>query len=343
MPSAVPARPTSGPALTCTALSFAWPDGDPVLHDLDLTVGRGRTGLVGTNGSGKSTLLRLMAGELTPTSGAVHATGEVGLLHQDLTPHPAVTVPAFLGIDGVQAAIRAVEAGSVEQRHFDVIGEDWDVEERARAELARLGLPDDVLSRRTGELSGGELVQLGLARLLVRRPEVLLLDEPTNGLDPPQIRAMRGVLARYAAAGRTVVVSSHLLSEVEQTCSHVVVMHRGRVVLTGEVAELLEGSQTTMIGVEGGRDEALRAALLLGALEGADRLEEVDVDPDGRVRVRGRVPRSRLVTALVGGRVAVSSVDGRRHLEEVFMGLVGDDRPAQVADVGQPEKAGRGR
>ena len=216
MPSAVPARPTSGPALTCTALTFTWPDGAPVLRDLDLTVGRGRSGLVGTNGSGKSTLLRLLAGELAPTSGAVHATGEVGLLPQDLAPDPALTVPAFLGIEAVRAAIRAVEAGSVEQRHFDVIGDDWDVEERARAELARLGLPDDVLTRRTGELSGGELVQLGLARLLLRRPEVLLLDEPTNNLDADARARLHDVVEGWS---RTLLVVSHdrdLLERVDR-------------------------------------------------------------------------------------------------------------------------------
>ena len=72
-------------------------------------------------------------------------------------------------------------------------------------------------------------------------PDVLVLDEPTNGLDPPQIREMRQVLQDYAATGRTVVVSSHLLSEVEQTCSHVVVMHRGTLIVQGTVAELLAG------------------------------------------------------------------------------------------------------
>jgi ABC-2 type transport system ATP-binding protein len=73
------------------------------------------------------------------------------------------------------------------------------------------------------------------------KPDLLVLDEPTNGLDPPQIKAMRDVMKDYAATGRTVIVSSHMLSEVEQTCSHVVVMHRGQLIAVGEVADLLAG------------------------------------------------------------------------------------------------------
>ena len=82
--------------------------------------------------------------------------------------------------------------------------------------------------------------RLGIAQAMLGLPQLLILDEPTNGLDPPQIRAMRPMLAEYAAAGRTVLLSSHLLAEVELTCSHVVVMHQGRVLTTGSVEELTE-------------------------------------------------------------------------------------------------------
>ena len=84
---------------------------------------------------------------------------------------------------GIRRAIRAIEAGSVDPADYDTVGDAWDIEERAVAELARLGLPGSVLDRRLGELSGGEVTQLGLTRLLLRRPDVLLLDEPTNNLD----------------------------------------------------------------------------------------------------------------------------------------------------------------
>jgi ATPase subunit of ABC transporter with duplicated ATPase domains len=169
--------------ISASGLAFAWPDGTPVLRDLDLLVGPGRSGLVGVNGAGKSTLLRLVAGVLAPTAGHVHVAGEVGYLPQDLTLDVDQPVADFLGIGEVRRALRAVEGGAVDEHLFETIGDDWDVEDRAVAELGRLGLPDGLLDRRLGELSGGEVTQLGLARLLLRRPDVLLLDEPTNNLD----------------------------------------------------------------------------------------------------------------------------------------------------------------
>jgi ABC-2 type transport system ATP-binding protein len=82
--------------------------------------------------------------------------------------------------------------------------------------------------------------RLGIAQAMLGLPQLLILDEPVNGLDPPQIRTMRAMLSEYAASGRTVLLSSHLLAEVELTCSHVVMMHRGRVLTTGSIEELTE-------------------------------------------------------------------------------------------------------
>ena len=107
----------------------------------------------------------------------------------------------------------------------------------------------DALERPVRSYSHGMRQRLGIAQAMLGRPEVLILDEPTNGLDPPQIAAMRPILRDYAATGRTVVVSSHLLAEVEATCTHVVVMHRGQVILAGPVAELLDSSHETLIGL----------------------------------------------------------------------------------------------
>ncbi len=196
--------PTS--VVSASGLSFSWPDGTPVLRDLDLLVSPGRSGLVGVNGAGKSTLLRLVAGELRPAAGRVDVAGEVAYLPQDLTLDVGQPVEDFLGIGGVRRAIRAVESGDVDPEHFDTIGDDWDVEERAVAELGRLGLPENVLERRLGELSGGEVTQLGLARLLLGRPDVLLLDEPTNNLDADARHRLYDVVDGWS---RSLLVVSH--------------------------------------------------------------------------------------------------------------------------------------
>jgi ATPase subunit of ABC transporter with duplicated ATPase domains len=193
-------------SLTCTALSFAWPDGTPVFDGLDVAFGPGRTGLVGVNGSGKSTLLKLLAGELTPSGGTVRVTGETGHLPQNVTLDTALRVDEALGIAERRAALHAIEAGEAAVEHFETLGDDWDVEERALATLGELGLGHVGLDRTVGELSGGESVLLRLAALLLRRPDVLLLDEPTNNLD---LYARRRLYDAVSAWTGVLVVVSH--------------------------------------------------------------------------------------------------------------------------------------
>ncbi|MEY9849137.1 ATPase subunit of ABC transporter with duplicated ATPase domains [Streptacidiphilus sp. BW17] len=171
------------PAVVCTGLDYSWPDGVPVLTGLDFVVGTGCTGLIGRNGSGKSTLLRLIAGELTPEAGRIRIDGTLGYLPQHLPLAADLPVDVALGIAAKRAALHAIERGEATDENYAAIGDDWDVEERALAELDRLGLGHLGLDRRIGELSGGEGVLLGLAGQLLRRPDVLLLDEPTNNLD----------------------------------------------------------------------------------------------------------------------------------------------------------------
>ncbi|CAL9322096.1 MULTISPECIES: ABC-F family ATP-binding cassette domain-containing protein [unclassified Streptomyces] len=187
----------SDAAIRCSHLSFSWPDDTPVFEDLSFSVGTGRTGLVAPNGAGKSTLLKLIAGELRPGAGAVTVTGGLGYLPQSLPLTGDLTVAEVLGIADIVRAIDAVEAGDVAEEHFTVIGDDWDIEERTRAQLDRLGLSGLALDRRLGTLSGGQVVSLGLAAQLLKRPEVLLLDEPTNNLDLEARTRLHDVLADY--------------------------------------------------------------------------------------------------------------------------------------------------
>ncbi|MEU8789416.1 ABC-F family ATP-binding cassette domain-containing protein [Streptomyces sp. NPDC048643] len=218
--------PTS---ITCTSLSFAWPDGTDVFDDLQIAFGPGRTGLVGVNGSGKSTLLKLIAGELTPADGTVRVAGEIGHLPQSVTLDTGLRVDEALGIAARRAALHAIESGDAAEEHFDVVGDDWDVEERALATLGELGLGHVDLDRTIGEVSGGESVLLRLAALLLRRPDVLLLDEPTNNLD---VYARQRLYAAVEAWSGVMVVVSHdreLLDLVDQIAD----LHSGGVTWYG--------------------------------------------------------------------------------------------------------------
>lgn len=180
--------------IICSHLSFSWPDDTPVFADLSVTVPGGRTGLVAPNGAGKSTLLRLIAGDLIPGGGAVSVDGVLGYLPQSLPLTGDMSVAEVLGIAPVLAALAAVESGDAAEAHFTTIGADWDIEERTRAQLDRLGLGELSFSRRLRTLSGGQVVSLGLAAQLLRRPDVLLLDEPTNNLDLDARNSLYAVL-----------------------------------------------------------------------------------------------------------------------------------------------------
>ncbi|WP_203187142.1 ABC-F family ATP-binding cassette domain-containing protein [Streptomyces pratensis] len=211
-------HPTAPAAsLSCSALSFRWPDGTEVFDDLSLSIGRGRTGLVGTNGSGKSTLLRLLAGRLKPSAGSVTVGGHLAYLPQNLTLDTDLRVEDALGIAERRTALRAIEAGDVAEKHFETVGDDWDVEERALATLGSLGLGDIGLDRTVGQLSGGETVLLRLAALLLERPDVLLLDEPTNNLDVFARRRLHEAVESWRSG--VLVVVSHdrdLLERVDR-------------------------------------------------------------------------------------------------------------------------------
>lgn len=186
--------------------TFIWPDGSVALTSLSGAFGVGRTGVVGRNGTGKSTLLRLIAGELTPTSGTVITNGDVAWLPQQITLDVHQRVAELLGIARQLDAVRAIEAGEVDPHHFDAVGTDWDIESRAHAALAEAGLNPAFLDRRVGELSGGEGILVALAGIRLRGAPITVLDEPTNNLDR-EARAQLGELVRTWRG--TLIIVSH--------------------------------------------------------------------------------------------------------------------------------------
>ena len=190
-------------------------------------------GLLGPNGAGKTTTMRMVMGLIMPTDGEVRVFGE------RVVPGAAVLSrigcfvegPGFLPYLSGRANLELYwrSSGRRDQdAHFEEV-------------LAIAGLGSAV-DRKVKTYSQGMRQRLGIAQAMLGLPDLLVLDEPTNGLDPPQIKHMREVMKQYADGGRTVIVSSHMLSEVEQTCSHVVVMHRGTVIAEGRVDEFLAGA-----------------------------------------------------------------------------------------------------
>lgn len=199
-------------AVTLTDLTFAWPDGTVAIDHVSGTLTTGRTGLVGRNGAGKSTLLRLIAGLLRPTSGRVDAVGDVGYLPQTLTLGTEATVAELLGIDATLAALRAIEAGDADERHFDAVGDDWDIEARADEALHEIGFTAADLDRRVAQVSGGEAVLIAVTGMRLRRTPIALLDEPTNNLDRPTRARLAAFVDTWPG---TLVVVSHDLELLE--------------------------------------------------------------------------------------------------------------------------------
>ncbi|MGH4005862.1 MAG: ABC transporter ATP-binding protein, partial [Pseudonocardiaceae bacterium] len=300
----------AGVPLVVSGLAKRYPGGITAVDDLSFRVEHGQVlGLLGPNGAGKTTVLRMLMGLIQPTSGELRAFG-----HRVAAGSPVlsrigsfVEGPGFLPHLSGAANLRLYWAATGRPTS------DAGIEEAL--EIAGLG---HAVHRRVVTYSQGMRQRLAIAQAMLGKPDLLVLDEPTNGLDPPQIHAMREVLRDYAAGGRTVLVSSHLLAEVEQTCSHVVVMHRGRLVAAGTVAEIVAGTGTVSFTV----DDPAQAAAVLRDLAGVDVMgverRVVHAQLDG-------TPRAVAVSALVGAGIGIEGVAARHQLEEAFLQLVGEE------------------
>ena len=249
-------------------------DGFRAVDGVTFRVERGQVvGLLGPNGAGKTTTLRMLVGLITPTRGQIHVFG------QPIQPGAAVLsrIGAFIEGPGFLPHLSGRENLSL---FWEASGRPLDDADFETAlQIAGLGTSID---RKVKTYSHGMRQRLAIAQAMLGLPELLVLDEPTNGLDPPQIAEMREVLQRYALTGRTVMISSHLLAEVEQTCTHVVVMHKGALIAAGSVHDIA----------------------------GNGRMQLAVPDP------------ARAVQVLAGAGISAETVPARRALEDVFLDLV---------------------
>ncbi|WP_424210698.1 alpha/beta fold hydrolase [Streptomyces sp. BI20] len=280
------------------------------VRDLSFRVERGQVlGLLGPNGAGKTTTLRMLMGLISPDAGEIRVFG------QPIRPGAPVLsrVGAFVEGAGFLPHLSGRANLDLYWRATGRPAEDAHLEEAL--EIAGLG---DALERAVRTYSQGMRQRLAIAQAMLGLPDLLILDEPTNGLDPPQIREMRDVMIRYAAAGRTVIVSSHLLSEVEQSCTDLVVMDRGRRVAAGPVAEIVGSGDTLLVTTTKPVDAGLVAKV--AALSGVE--SAVPAEEGLLVRLDG-LDAEELIVELVRLEVPVSGVGPHRRLEDAFLTLIG--------------------
>ena len=284
------------------------------VRDLGFRVEKGQVlGLLGPNGAGKTTTLRMLMGLIRPDEGEIRIFGHA--------VRPGAPVLSRVGsfVEGAGFLPHLTGRANL-HLYWQATGrpaEDAHLEEALV--IADLG---EALDRAVRTYSQGMRQRLAIAQAMLGLPDLLILDEPTNGLDPPQIREMREVMIRYAAAGRTVIVSSHLLSEVEQSCTHLVVMDRGRLVSAGNVAEIVGAGELLLVGTpaEYGPDELAVAADKTAALAGVGSAEVVD----GGLLVRlDGMTAGQLIAELVRLGVPVERAGPHRRLEDAFLSLIG--------------------
>ncbi|MFF2858588.1 alpha/beta fold hydrolase [Streptomyces rubiginosohelvolus] len=281
------------------------------VRELSFSVEKGQVlGLLGPNGAGKTTTLRMLMGLITPDEGEIRVFG------QAIRPGAPVLSRVGAFVEGAGFLPHLSGRANLDL-YWQATGrpaEDSHTDEAL--EIAGLG---DALARAVRTYSQGMRQRLAIAQAMLGMPDLLILDEPTNGLDPPQIREMRDVMIRYAAGGRTVIVSSHLLSEVEQSCTHLVVMDRGRLVQAGPVAEITGSGDMILVTTAEEVSEPL--AEKIAALPGIGSAVPTDDRRGLLVRLDGATT-SRLVADLVRLDVPVTGVGPHRRLEDAFLTLI---------------------
>jgi ABC-2 type transport system ATP-binding protein len=297
-------------AVRAVALSKAYGKRLAVDH-LDLQVDRGELfGFLGPNGAGKTTTIRMALGLVAPTNGSVEILGlEVRHNRTKVLPRVGALVeaPALYGYMSGRNNLRAIGdlLGGVKEKRIDEVLEIVSLKGRDKDKVKTYSM--------------GMKQRLGLAIALLNDPDLLILDEPANGLDPAGIVEMRDLLRGLAADGKTVFISSHVLSEVQQICTRVAIINHGRLVRVAPVAELLDAPGEFEIKVDG--PDALAAALRLQPWGQEARVEHglvITRAPEGR-------GRNLIVFLVQNGHNPDSVSERQRDLEDIFLSLTGGD------------------
>jgi ABC-2 type transport system ATP-binding protein len=290
-----------------------------VVHDVSFRCEPGTvTGFLGPNGAGKTTTMRMLVGLSDPDAGEARVLGG----HFRRLPNPGRRVGVLLDASAQHGGRRGREALGVSAQ---LMGVD---ERRLDELLERVGLDRPAARKRVKQYSLGMRQRLGIAHALLGDPEVLILDEPANGLDPEGMRWMRGLLRDFAERGGTVLLSSHLLREVEATADRLVIIGSGRIVAQGTRDELLAGAGTLVRAADA---DALARALAAAGLDATEAETGliVDAEPDvvGRAALAGGVALTHLAPSEGAG------------LEQLFFDLTAEATRSDAA--ADPEEAAR--
>ena len=309
-----PADPDAAPAIVTTGLTKRFRGGQLAVADLGMVVPRGSVyGFLGPNGSGKTTTIRMLLGLVYPTRGSHQLLG---------VPMPAGTVQVLPRVGSLVEgpAFYSQLSGWDNLARVDAADRTADprtVKARIGTALDRVGLLA-AKKKHYRAYSLGMKQRLAIAASLLRPRELVILDEPTNGLDPQGTREVRGLIREIASDGITVLVSSHLLAEVEQICTHVGVMRTGQLVFQGTLDELrTRGSARIQVRTS----DAQRAAEILGKLGLADVQA---ADGEVSAALGDRAPQD-ICRELVYADIPVAGLDTPRpSLEDLFVGLTGE-------------------
>lgn len=287
------------------------------VNNLQLDVKRGDVfGFLGPNGSGKTTTIRMLLGLLRPTSGTIHIFGLDNATHlQEILPRIGgiIEAPVYYsylsGRENLQvfAMVSGMRSSAKTRQRIDEVLEMVDLTAQAKDACRKYSL--------------GMKQRLAIGMALLTDPELVLLDEPTNGLDPMGVHEMRQMILRLAAAGKTVILSSHLLYEVQQVCNRVAILQKGRVITQGEVSDLLRQSERLLVRMNTSV-EAQAALICLRTLR-ADWLAQIEQQNETLEIAAPASRASEIVAWLAQQQLYLAEIRPQQSsLEEIFMDLV---------------------